>query len=360
MLKLLWADIKMLVRNKQALFWSLAFPLLFTIIFGLFFGGSNANVGTIGIVKNSDTEIANNLNQAIESAEIFKLQKKNSADEIKEAMRKNQISGGLLIPEGFGEFTQNSNNKIIIIEDPANAQVNSALTGFLQSYLTQVDYRINNIKPTFSIVEEKSSDKTINYFDFVLVGLIGLALMNSSIMGLAIGITRYREDKTLKRITTTPLKTWKFITAEVISRLFQNFLQVSIILIVAVFAFKAHITGSYWMLYLFALIGAILFQMMGFMIASLVRTSSAAEGMAQSIAIPMMFLAGVFFPIDALPYWFFSIVQFLPLAPLLRMLRAVALEAKTPFDNPLNILIVAGWIVIFFAIAVWKFRLSDE
>lgn len=360
MLKLLWADIKMIIRNKQALFWSLAFPLLFTVVFGFFFGGSNANVGTIGIVNNSNTEIATNLNQTVEDVGIFKIQTKDNVDAIKEAMRKNQISGGLVIPEGFGDLTQKNDNQIIVIEDPANAQVNSALTGFLSNYLTQVDYKINNIKPTFTIVEEKSSDKTINYFDFVLVGLVGLVLMNSSIMGLAIGITRYREDKTLKRITTTPLKTWKFIVAEVISRLIQNFFQITIIILVAIFAFKAHITGSYWLFYLFALLGAILFQMMGFMIASLVKTSSAAEGMAQAISLPMMFLAGVFFPIDALPHWLYSVVQFLPLAPLLRMLRAVALEAKTPFENPLNILIVVGWIVVFFAIAVWKFRLSDE
>ncbi len=360
MFKLFYADIKMLLRNKQALFWSLAFPLFFTIIFGFFFGGSNASVGTIGIVKESNTEIANGLEKTIESAGVFKIQNKDSVDEIKESMRKSQISAGLLIPEDFGNLTSKQGGQITIIEDPASAQVNSTLVGFLNTYLTQVDYKINNIKPTFSIIEEKSSDKTINYFDFVLIGLIGLALMNSSIMGLAIGMTKYREDQILKRITTTPLKTSKFITAEVLSRLLQNFLQVSIILLVAVLFFKAHVTGSYWLLYLFALIGAILFQMMGFMIASLVKSTSAAEGMAQTISIPMMFLAGVFFPIDALPHWLYSIVQFLPLAPLLRMLRAVALEAKTPFENPINILIVVGWIIVFFFIAMWKFRLAEE
>lgn len=36
LLKLFIADIKMLFRNRQALFWSLAFPLIFTIVFGFF------------------------------------------------------------------------------------------------------------------------------------------------------------------------------------------------------------------------------------------------------------------------------------------------------------------------------------
>jgi len=39
-MKLLIANLKMLSRNKQLLFWSLAFPLIFTAIFCLFFGFS--------------------------------------------------------------------------------------------------------------------------------------------------------------------------------------------------------------------------------------------------------------------------------------------------------------------------------
>jgi len=36
MFKLFIADLKMLLRNKQALFWSLFFPLIFTFVFDLF------------------------------------------------------------------------------------------------------------------------------------------------------------------------------------------------------------------------------------------------------------------------------------------------------------------------------------
>lgn len=36
MKKLFIASIKMLYRDKQALFWALAFPVIFTVVFGLF------------------------------------------------------------------------------------------------------------------------------------------------------------------------------------------------------------------------------------------------------------------------------------------------------------------------------------
>jgi ABC-2 type transport system permease protein len=82
--------------------------------------------------------------------------------------------------------------------------------------------------------------------------------------------------------------------------------------------------------------------------------------MATAITIPMMFLGGVFFPIDTLPKWLFSVVQYLPIAPLLRIIRGVVLEGNSPFFNPINIIIVLLWIIACLSIATWKFRLSEE
>jgi ABC-2 type transport system permease protein len=164
----------------------------------------------------------------------------------------------------------------------------------------------------------------------------------------------------LKRITTTPVKTWQFITSEVLSRIVLNFFQIAIIILIGVKVFGAHIYGNLLIVMLFAILGAILFQLMGFCIASVSKTTDAAEGMATAINIPMMFLAGVFFPIDSLPRWLYSIVQYLPLAPLLRILRGVALESKSPFDNPINIVIVGAWIAALLIIATYKFRLTEE
>lgn len=359
MWNLFFADLKMLVRNKQALFWSLMFPLMFTLIFGLFFG-KNTTSGTIGIVNKSDSEISKNLERTLIESEIFKINKYDSKDESKAEIKKNNISAAIFIPETFGSQSPSAEKKATVIYDQGNAQVASIVNSVVDKYLTAVNYQIQNAKPIYTVAEEKVSDRNLTYFDFVLAGILGLSLMNASIMGIAIGMAKYREDKILKRITTTPIKGWWFILAEVLSRLIVNLLQISIILIVGKFFFDAHIYGNLFVILPVALVGAILFQLLGFTIASLSKTTAAAEGMATATTIPMMFLAGVFFPIDALPKWLYSIVQFLPLAPLLRIIRTVALEAASPFSDMKNVLIVLGWIILALGISIYKFRLSDE
>lgn len=360
MKKLLIADIKMLFRNRQAIFWSLMFPLMFTFIFGFFFGGDNASIGTVALINNSQTELAKNFETTIKDANFIKTRDDKNLEEYKKLLRNSSIAAIIEIPEKFGQIPPKSEQKIKIIYDPANTQSSGAIINFVNGYLTQINYQSQNVQPIYSIEEEKTSADSLNYFDFVLIGLIGMALMNSSVQAIAINMSKYREDKILKRIVTTPLKTWKFIASKIVAYLVLNILQISLILFIGTTFFNAHIYGNIFIIYILGIIGAILFQSIGFVIASLAKTTNAAEGMSVAITIPMMFLAGVFFPIDQLPKWLFSIVQYLPLAPLLRMIRAVGLENASPLENPINIIIVTSWILIMLIIATLNFKLTEE
>ena len=360
MWKLFISNLKIMVRGRQALFWSLAFPLMFTVIFGFFFGGTKTSVGTVAWINNSQSQLSSALEKAATDSKLFKIQKETDLATAKDLLKKSKITAIIDIPAGFGDLNPDSPKTIDFINDPANAQANITILGFLNQFLTATNFQLQGAKPIYSVNTLTTTDKSLNYFDFVLMGLIGLALMNSSVQGIAIVMAKYRQDKILKRITTTPLASWRFVSAEVLSRLVLNVFQIAAILLVGYYGFHAHIIGNLFLLLLFSLLGGLLFQTIGFAVASASKTEDAAQGMSVAITIPMMFLAGVFFPIDQLPNWLLKIVQFLPLAPLLRMIRQIGIENISPFTNPTNIAIVAGWIVVMLAISIWRFRLADE
>lgn len=360
MFNLFFANLKMMVRGRQALFWSLFFPLMFTIIFGFFFGGSTTNVGTIGLINQSKSELATSITQTMKDSTLFKVKDEPDLNTAKNDLKKSTISAVIEIPRDFGDQTPNAPTQINIVNDPQNAQVNAVISGFLENYLTSVNFQIQKAKPIYSLNIETSTDSSLTYFDFILIGLIGMALMNSSIQGIAISMAKYRQDKILKRITTTPLKSWKFIFAEVLSRLVLNIFQIALILVIGIYGFHAHILGSIFLVYSLALLGGLLFQSIGFAISSVATTVDAAQGMSIAVTIPMMFLAGVFFPTDSLPKWLFSIVQYLPLSPLLRMMRQIGLENISPLTSLINIEIVLAWIVVMLSVSIMRFRLTDE
>jgi ABC-2 type transport system permease protein len=373
--KLFIADLKILVRNRQALFWSLAFPLIFTVVFGLFFGSESQSLGSLMIIDNSKTELSESLSDAIKDSEVFTLKEGLSEEQAREDLKKGKLGALVIIPKQFGEIVESSIqvpsgtipsqpkfNKadIKVVYDPTSIQTNSTVVSVVDKFLSQFNLKVQGAENLYSIEEEKLGNENLTYFDFVLTGIIGMALMNSSIIGIAVGMAKYREDKILKRVTTTPLRTWKFIVAEVVSRLIVNLFQIALILIVSTQFFNAHIVGSIFTVFMIALLGGLLFQLIGFTIASFTKTTDAAQGMSTALTIPMMFLTGIFFPIEQLPKWLVSVVELLPLAPLLRMIRTVALEAESVFTEPKNFIIVAVWIIVCFAISASRFRLSEE
>ncbi|MFA7253363.1 MAG: ABC transporter permease [Patescibacteria group bacterium] len=361
MLKLFLADLKMLSRNRQASFWALMFPIMFTFIFGFFFGKNSTN-GEIAIINNSNTEIAQTFEKTLTDSGLFKIHtdikdENTAVDQVKDG----KVAAVVVVPDNFGVLSPDAPRTIKVIDDPANATTNAVLLGFIDKFNTNLTFQVNKIEgQIFQVEEDKVNKKTLTYFDFVLAGILGLALMNSSIIGVAIGMNKYREDKILKRITTAPIKIWWFILGEVLSRLIMNVVQISIILAIGKYIFDAHIYGNLFVIFGVAMVGGILFQLLGFVIASFTKTVDAAQGAATAITIPMMFLGGVFFPIDTLPGWLFSIVQYLPIAPLLRIIRGVVLEGASVFATPSNAIIVMVWIVGALLLASWKFRLSDE
>jgi len=361
MAKLFLSDLKMLFRNRQASFWALMFPLMFTFIFGFFFGNKSTS-GSIILINNSNTEIAQSLEKGLVDSNLFKINTGvKEVDAARDQVKKGKVAAVVIVPENFGAMLPDAPKNITVIDDPANIQINAILLGFLDKFTTAVTFQVNQIQgPLFSIEEEKINTKELNYFDFVLAGILGLALMNASIIGVSVAMSKYREDKILKRLTTTPMKSWWFIASEVSSRLIMNVIQVSLILAIGKYFFHAHIYGNIFVIYLLSLVGAVLFQLLGFVVASFTKTTDAAQGAATAITIPMMFLGGVFFPIDSLPNWLISIVQFLPIAPLLRIIRGVVLEGNSPFYNPINVILVLAWILVCLVLATWKFRLSEE
>jgi len=376
-LKLFTADIKMMFRNKQALFWAFMFPVLFSFIFGFFFGGE-AKSGTIAVMDNASSQMSESYVEALKQAGIYNIKTDINIEDARGEVESGKIVAAVEIPESFGELPVISNQALDrrgapadigseipkqtlkIILDPANAQTNAPLIGFTDKFLSQANLSVQGGVEIFAYEQEKTNNKELTYYDFVLSGILGLSVMNSSVMGIAIAMSKYREDKILKRITTTPVPTWAFILSEVISRLFLNILQIIVILAIGVYFFDANIYGSIFALVAVAMLGALLFQLIGFAVAALSKTTDAAQGMGTAITIPMMFLGGVFFPIDSLPKWLFAVVEYFPLSPLLRILRSISAQGASIFDDTRNLYIVCAWILAVLLFCIWRFRLSDE
>jgi ABC-2 type transport system permease protein len=104
------------------------------------------------------------------------------------------------------------------------------------------------------------------------------------------------------------------------------------------------------------LLGAGAFLAIGFMLASFLKTEEQATGVVQVVQLPMMFLSGIFFSFDFLPGFLQTVARFLPLTYLGDALRQTMVNGTQVAPLQIDVLILAGWLVVCLAISARSFR----
>jgi ABC-2 type transport system permease protein len=212
--------------------------------------------------------------------------------------------------------------------------------------------------PPVHLEEQGVEGRTVDYYDFLLPGLVAMGVMNFSIIGMGVAIARFRAQRILKRITATPLRPAKFLAAQVLARLALALVQAALILAVGVFLFGGEIFGNVLWIFVLATVANLVFLNLGFAVAGRASKADAAQGIGNAVALPMMFLSGVFFPTDTLPEVLQEVVRYLPLTPLIEALRKVSIEEQSITDTGPQLLLLGGWVVVSFLLANRMFRFA--
>jgi ABC-2 type transport system permease protein len=98
------------------------------------------------------------------------------------------------------------------------------------------------------------------------------------------------------------------------------------------------------------------FTAIGYVIASYAKTEESANALTSIVQFPLMFLSGIFFPIDFMPEFLRPIAAVLPLTYLGDALRQVMVGGTPYVPLAVGVAILAGWLVASFAISARFFR----
>ena len=358
LLSLTVANLKMTYRNKQALFWSLAFPLIFVTAFGLFNFDDPPNT-TILLVDQSQDAVSQGFIQAMSTVEHITVEERSDAPAARREVEDGDFNYLLIIPESLQERIvqgQGANpSSFSLIYDRGNSGAPITI-GVVQRLVEEMNKRLVNAPTLVELRSEGVQARQLTYYDFLLPGLVGMGIMNSSIVGIAASMALYRQQRILKRILATPLKVRVFFASEVFANLIVALIQAAIIMAAGILLFGANIYGNLLWVFAVVLIASIVFLNIGFIIGGLSKNVEAAVGLANAVSLPMMFLAGVFFPKEGLPWILSNVVSYLPLAPMLDALRGVALEAEPLWNYPYELGLLGVWIAVSAVVAVRVFR----
>jgi ABC-2 type transport system permease protein len=353
MLALTLANLKMMARNRHTTFWALFFPLLFVVVFGAFDVGAPGS-STLAIVDQANNPSSQLLREKLAEIRVlelvFPLPDPQTA---RQRINDGDLDYLAVIPAGF---PQASAPPVVLAYDTAKQADSQLVEAVVSDLVAQVGASSPPAAPP--VVSRGFPGTRVSYFDLVLTGVVGLGVMANSIISIAVKISTYRNQAILRRMLTTPLPIWKYFASEITAHLTLALIQAGVILAVGVFVFGGNIYGNILWILVVVLLGSLVFLNIGFILSAWANSPSAASGMGNAIALPMMFFAGTFFSTASLPWILPYLAEALPLTPMLSAMREIALERAALWDVWPQLATLVAWAVVTALAAVKLFRFS--
>jgi ABC-2 type transport system permease protein len=188
---------------------------------------------------------------------------------------------------------------------------------------------------------------------YLVSGLIGYAVANTALGGLAITLVIRREYGILKRLRSTPLPAPLYLGTVLLSSIIIVALQAVTVSALGVGLYDADLPERPFDFVLALALGAVAFAGLGLAAAALIRSAEAVAAVVNVIILPMSFLSGSFGETDNLPRVLELVADVLPLKYLIDLVLATYVDGEAFWDHPGAIAVVAAWGAAGYAVA-WR------
>ena len=353
MLAISRASFRSITRSPSAVVFTLAFPMVFILVFGFLRGGGVRF--DIGVDSNCDKQ--NPLYAAFEKTNAIKLIDNKSDSVLKIALGKGTIDGIISIHKNNSQ--QAPYYSIVFLTSDASVINREAVKNFMSGIVNSITLKQNNMQPVAVIEQRIIPGREYKTIDFILPGQLGFSLLSSGVFGTAFVFFSLRQTLVLKRFFATPIQRPYIVLGEAIARMVFALLGALFIIGIGYFAFGFTLVHGLFTaitMLLLCAIGLILFMGFGFVVSGLAKSESTIPPLANIITLPQFLLSGTFFSVDNFPTWLQPICKALPLTYLNDAMRKVAFEGASINDVWFELLILAVWTVGVYALASKVFK----
>jgi ABC-2 type transport system permease protein len=384
-LRIAWKDTMELYRNKFGLVLLIIMPLFMMGMIGFIYPTSTSSASNLPVaIVNQDAPYNNTtvgsqaftsvLQMINEKTSMLKLTTLATPADLKTSIQNGDLEGGIIVPSNFtASLLQGKQGTVIIVTDQSNPQVSAAMQSLLSGVFSEMSTMVarQNVQLLSPLVTANDSLAIVqpykvqaqgiipgktNYFDFVAPGIMMMTVMMSVMTGLPAAISQEKEVGTMDGMMVAPINRLSIILGKTLAQTLRGLLQGVIILALAIGLFGVTIEGNILLVFGLLLLGVFAFVGLGIVLTSFAKDQQTATMLVTTLIFPMMFLSGVFFPIQQMPWYMQDISKLLPLTYATQALRKVmVLGAGIPAITT-ELAVLVGFGIVMTAIAVPAFR----
>ncbi|MBP3792289.1 MAG: ABC transporter permease [Methanobrevibacter sp.] len=364
-----------LKRHPARLVSILAFPIIMILLFGYGMGGEMTDLPIV-VVSQSHGDLTDLTLDTIKDTETYHVVEViDDMDEGKERVDSGEVKAAIILPSDYDK--DSSQQKSVTLYLDSSDQMASQI---LESSTQGIFYRLSNMVASQTSVSTKDADiepsvihslnnfkddislhinriyGNIKYIDFLVPAILGMTIMMSCMMGMGATIAGERETGELARLFMTPTSVSTVIGGKIAAKLLIELVRALILIFMAVLLFNVSIKGGFLQTFIVLVIGALCFVGFGIMLSARTQTQEDYAQISLPFSMPMMFVSGVFYPIETMPWILQKLAYVFPLTYLNDAMRGIMLKGQTLGDVWLDLVVLLGFTVLFFIIGVKRFN----
>jgi ABC-2 type transport system permease protein len=402
-------DLRRFTRDRRALFFFIAFPFLFVVIFNFVLSGvgSEDNRLTLHLItREPEGSLSYTIIGALETKDESQLQPgapimvwDRDYDLAYKAVEDGNMTGFIAFPANFTQSLMvGKHSQLEVVIGAKSDNDRAALEGLADAIASRIDsQRVaatatiellieqGSISPTDNTAIQQVLDRFIsgagvtapgqssvefvtqkvgdvkkqNAANYVIPGYLVMFVFFSAALG-APTIIRERANNTLERLLATSVRREDILGGLFTGNAAKGLVQIAIFWIVGIFAFHIDLGAAPWAVILLSIFMVIMSAAFGIMLATLVKTEASARSIAVLVSLALAPLGGCWWPLFVTPKWMQFIAKLTPHG-----------WANTGFDKLMvfgadfgaavpSMLALIGFAALFSIIAIWRFRTSAE
>ena len=351
-------------RDKLALTLALFVPVAMLFIFGWAINTDVKHVPTAVFDQSGSVE-ARTLLEALENSQYFDMRAwVTSTRELTRLVDAGDAKVGIVIPPDFARRLARRAAEIQVIVDASDPMVatsamNAATSLAAQRSLEVLTQTLEGVALRVPPVEFRVRawyNPDLVSAIFIVPGLVGALLMQTTITQMAVSIVREREKGTLEALIVSPIRRWELLLGKIIPNLLVAYGQMTMALLVAHYVFDVPVRGSLLLLYTLALLFMWGTLGIGIFVSAASRTVPQAMQLAFLTFLPSIYLSGLLFPVEGMPPAAQYLANVIPLTYFLKIVRGIVLKGvglDVLFPSLLPLVLFGAFV---FSASILRFR----
>jgi ABC-2 type transport system permease protein len=189
-----------------------------------------------------------------------------------------------------------------------------------------------------------AAGREINTSTYYVGAIAAFSIITATYTNLAINVSFTRDLGVLKRIRGTPMPAWSFMVGRILHAILITILLVIIVVAFGALFYDAEVPSDTLPAFLVTMaVGAASFAALGLAITAAIPNADAAPPIVNASILPLLFLSGIFIPIQNPDAWYVTLAKVFPVYHFAQAMISSYFSVSGSGFEGFNLLVLGAW-----------------